>query len=90
MPRLKKELRETALICRQARINYRDSQRPPREDKTPAWKTSLERDRAAWRMTKLCIFRAHLRGVKHITHSAQPIEIGMILHEIQREFALKG
>lgn len=87
--RLKAELRMTAGLCREARITYQDSQRPPTEGKIPAWKASMTRDQMSWHMTKLCIFRAHLRGVKHIQKSSMEIDEAAIIETMERDFALK-
>ena len=88
MVRLKAELRNTAILCREARINYQDSQRPPLEGKRAAWRTALDKDTVSKRMTRLCVFRAHLRGVQHLTKTRDPVDVDRIIADIKKEFAM--
>lgn len=86
--RLKAELRLAAEMCRVARITYQDAQRPPLAGKITASKASLIRGTWSDHMTKLCIFRSNLRGVKHITRTEKKIDEQTIIQEMEQRFAL--
>lgn len=91
MPRLKLALSIATDDCRSASKMFKSINRQNstgvKSGLSPRM-AALDVDLAKWRMTKLCIFRAHLRGRKHITRSAFPVDRATVIREMSQEFRL--
>lgn len=85
MKQLKIDIKDAAARCVQAKKAFREAQRAlsifRRENKTCTWQeirvfaNTVEAGRseaavASEEMTQLCVFRAHLRGRKHLTENS--------------------